>query len=264
LLFRKLEAVVSADCAICVRCVTENPGGVINEVSSSERFVGINFAEFIKASPVAEIARFEKTTDAVLDTVVGYSKRIGWEPLIGRHSPGMVINRIAAMYMLTGINMLEKGKGFVPEIDAAVREHMKVPMGPFELADYVGLDSFFNFNTYLYKALSQPDRFLPSKTVDRLSQYGETGRKCGIGFYIHDDGKLAGVNPRLPDIVKYLGLSGCSPRNIFADMAGAISAEAKLCAVDAQVSEYDVENAVRSALKWPKGPSSLAREAAIS
>ncbi len=152
----------------------------------------------------------------------------------------------------------------VHEIDSAVRENLKVPAGPFEAADRFGIDSFCELGAYVYKAMGQPERLAPVKTADRLAQYGECGRRSGLGFYVYEDGAIAGINPRLPDIVKYLGLSGSVPGQICADIAAAVAAEAKIVSEDALVSEYDVETAARMAFGWPKGPSSMAKEAAVS
>ncbi|MDD4003979.1 MAG: 3-hydroxyacyl-CoA dehydrogenase family protein [Elusimicrobiaceae bacterium] len=264
LLFRKLEEVMGSSGIICIRCGHSDPFSVIGEVSTPDRFVGMNLAEPVSVNRFAELARFEKTSDETLDLAVEYLKKLGKEPLVGRYSAGMISGRLLYMYILAGIVLLEKGRGLVHEIDSAVRENMKVPAGPFELVDRFGIDSFCGLGAYIYKSLGQPERFAPPKTADRLNQYGECGRRSGLGFYVYEEGQIAGINPRLKDIVKYLGLSEALPGQLCAEIFSAVATEAKLVAADAMVSEYDVELAVRMAFGWPKGPSGMAKEAGES
>lgn len=263
ILFRKLEEILGGAGCICIRCGQSDPAAVIGEISAPERFAGLNISGEAE-SGFAEVARFEKTADETLERAVEFLKTIGRDPLVGRYAPGLVADRLLYAYVNTGIALLEKGRGLVPDIDAAVREKMRVPAGPFELADRCGIDTLCGLGDYLFKAQGSPERLTPAKTADRLNQYGECGRRNGLGFYVYEEGRIVGVNPRLQDIVKYLGLSMAAPERMCADIFTAVAAEAKLTAADVMVSEYDIESAARRAFGWPKGPSGMAREAAAA
>jgi 3-hydroxyacyl-CoA dehydrogenase len=96
--------------------------------------------------------------------------------------------------------------------------------------------------------------------LDRLVQYGQLGRKSTIGFYLYEDGAVAGENPVLPNLVKYLGLKKIPAGEIFGELMRPVLEEAKLLAGEIMASEYDMETAARLAFGWPKGPFGYARD----
>jgi 3-hydroxybutyryl-CoA dehydrogenase len=134
--------------------------------------------------------------------------------------------------------------------------------GPFEMADFAGLDSDYSASESIYNALGRPERLLPSATEQRLVQYGQLGRKTTIGFYIYEDGRIVGENPILPNLVKYLGLKKTFKDDIFAEIMRPVVEEARLLASEIMASEYDIETAAKLAFNWPKGPFAFSRDMA--
>jgi 3-hydroxybutyryl-CoA dehydrogenase len=92
-------------------------------------------------------------------------------------------------------------------------------------------------------------------------QYGQLGRKSTIGFYIYEDGVIAGENPILGNILKYLGLRKVEKAEIFRELMAPVIEEARLLASEIMASEYDIETAMKLGMEWPKGPFAYHRDA---
>ena len=134
--------------------------------------------------------------------------------------------------------------------------------GPFEMADFAGLDADLQATEAIYAALGKPERLAPSPTQLRLVQYGQLGRKTTIGYYIYEEGRIVGENPVLPNMIKYLGLKKTFKEDIFAELMRPVVEEAKLLASEIMASEYDIETAVKLGFGWPKGPFAFSRDMA--
>lgn len=158
---------------------------VIDVLPDPTRFCGLHFFNPVHIQPLLEIVKAERTSDAVIDTVVAFAKRIGKEPIVVKDSPGFASSRLGLALGLEAIRMLEEGVASAADIDAAMTLGYRHPMGPLKLTDLVGLDVRLNIAQTLAREID-PVRFAPPKLLIDLVAAGKLGRKSGAGFYEYD------------------------------------------------------------------------------
>ncbi|HBA59291.1 MAG TPA: hypothetical protein DCZ92_00420 [Elusimicrobia bacterium] len=263
LYFKKLKAHIDPGCVIAARCDVRPMKEILEAADlPRERTMGFNFTRPVRSNQLVEVVRTDKTGDEYLEAAVALLRKIGKIPVLTKDNPGQIVERLTRPFTLAAMRLLESGKGHPQEIDEAFKEISGAKAGPFETADFAGLDSDCAATEYIYQALGKPERLTPSASQQRLVQYGQLGRKATIGFYIYEDGQIVGENPILPNLVKYLGLKKTSKEEIFAEIMRPVIEEAKLLAAEVMASEYDIETAVKLAFNWPKGPFAYGRDLA--
>lgn len=261
--FGKLREHLSGTCIVAARCGVRPVKELLAACElPAERVLGFHFIKPVRSNQLVEVVRTEKTGDAQMEAAAALLRRIGKTPIMVKDNPGQIVERLARPFILSAMRLLEAGKGCPHEIDEAFKEVAQAPAGPFEIADFVGLDSDCAAAESIYAALGRPDRLTPSATQQRLVQYGQLGRKSTIGFYIYEEGRIVGENPLLPNLVKYLGLKKTFKDEIFGEIMRPVLEEAKLLASEIMASEYDIETAMKLAFGWPKGPFGYARDTA--
>ena len=105
---------------------------------------------------------------------------------LGADTPGFIVNRLLVPYMMEALRLIERGDANVQDVDIAMKLGAGYPMGPFELMDYVGLDTIKFITDGWFKSspeLKGHDLISPSKTLNELVAQGHYGRKTGKGFY---------------------------------------------------------------------------------
>lgn len=224
------------------------------------RTVGLRFGFPVKENLLVELVRGDRTSDEAVEACAALLRRLGRTPVLVKDAPGQILERLFRVFALAALRTLETGKGRPHEIDAAFRELSGAASGPFEALDRRGLDSDLRAAQAVYEALGRPERFAPSPIETRLVQYGQLGRKTTIGFYIYEDGAIAGENPILGNILKYLGLRKVEKAEIFRELLSPVIEEARLLASEIMASEYDIETVMKLGLGWSKGPFGYHRD----
>lgn len=261
--FVKLRKHLDQNCVVAARCSAQPFSGLLkDEDLPMDRLLGFHFIKPVRTNQLVEVVRTDRTRDDYLEAAAALLRKIGKTPVIMKDNPGQIVDRLTRPFMLAALRLMEAGKGYPNEIDAAFKEVSGAPQGPFEMLDFAGLDSDYNSSEAIYNALGGPARLAPSPTQQRLVQYGQLGRKSTIGFYIYEEGRVVGENPILPNLIKYLGLKKTFKEDIFAEIMRPIVEEAKLLAAEIMASEYDIETAVKLGFGWPKGPFAFSRDMA--
>lgn len=261
LYFSKLRKHLDQNCVVAARCAVKPLSEVIDFTDlPKERTLGLHFIKPVRSNPLVELVRTEHTKDEYMEAAAALLRKIGKTPVMLKDNPGQIVERLARPFILSALRLLESGKGYPHEIDAAFKEVSGAAAGPFEMADFAGLDFDYSASESIYSALGKPERLLPSQIQQRLVQYGQLGRKSTIGFYIYEEGRIVGENPILPNLVKYLGLKKTFKEDIFGEIMRPVVEEAKLLAAEVMASEYDIETAVKLGFGWPKGPFAYSRE----
>lgn len=194
-LFRRLEGVCRPDALLTTNTSTLSVTAMMAVCEHRGRVAGFHFFNPAPVMKLVEIIHGFETTDATLHALNDFSKEIGKDPVIVQDTTGFIVNRLLTPYMLNAIRMLERGTGNIAAIDHAMKSGAAHPMGPFELADYIGLDVVEAMATNIYMDVRH-EHHAPPHTLVRLVQLGYLGRKTGKGFYDYSQ-KPPVQNPQL-------------------------------------------------------------------
>ncbi len=207
------------------------------------KVVGMHFFNPPMLMPLIEVIRAEKTSDATLQAAVDLSKSLGKTAIVVRKDvPGFITTRVLAPYMQEAIWIHYNEKIPIETIDAAMRFKVGFPMGPFELADQVGIDLLFTMQ-------EKSGANMPP-LIQELYAARKFGKKSGEGFYSYKEGK--------PKLTPDMGGS-FDPLRILAPI---INEAAELVAMDV-ASPAEIDEAMRLGTAFPKGPLALADEIGI-
>jgi len=147
-----------------------------------ERFVGVHFFNPVHSMELVEIIHTDKTDDKVLKDIVNFASSMNKTPIVLKDSPGFIVNRLLLWQINEAARLLDSNVSSVSNIDLAVRKGLNHPMGPFQLADYIGLDICYAILTQLHQSTKEPG-FIPAKSLSKLVVEGKNGKKTGNGFY---------------------------------------------------------------------------------
>jgi len=259
--FSKLLPFIGPGCVVAASCAAQPLKTLLDGTDlPKERTLGLHFVQPVRDNALVELIRTDLTGEEYLDAAMSLLRKIGKTPVLIKDNPGQIVGRLLRPFVLSAFKLLEAGKGFPSEIDAAFREIGGTATGPLETADFIGLDKDYKATQDIYEALGKPERLTPSAMELRLVQYGQLGRKSTIGFYIYEDGRIVGENPILSNVVKYLGLRKVPKEEIFAELMRPVIEEARLLASEIMASERDIETAAKLGFGWPKGPLAYARD----
>ncbi len=151
----------------------------------AERFAGMHFFNPVHIMRLIELVRGPETSEATLSSLRAVGARMGKETVTVSESPGFVTSRINALIGNEAFRMLENGVASAEDIDKALRLGLNHPMGPFEMADLVGLDVRLSILEFLHAQLGETYR--PTALMKEYVKAGRFGRKSGRGVYRYDD-----------------------------------------------------------------------------
>ena len=145
---------------------------------------------------LVEIIRGYNTTDEVTNLIVELSKKIGKIPVEVNDYPGFVANRILMPMINESIETLYNGVAGVAEIDTVMKLGMAHPMGPLQLADFIGLDVCLSILKVMYDGFKNP-KYAPCPLLVNMVNAGKLGVKSGEGFYDYSESRKAEVVARM-------------------------------------------------------------------
>lgn len=155
--------------------------------SRPDKVIGMHFMNPVPVMKLVEVIRGYSTSQEVCDTIMELSKDLGKIPLEVNDYPGFVANRILIPMINEAIITLHEGVAGVSEIDGVMKLGMAHPMGPLQLADFIGLDVVLAIANVLYKGFGNP-KYAPSPLLVNMVTAGKLGRKSGEGFYKYTKG----------------------------------------------------------------------------
>lgn len=160
-----------------IASVTEHP----------ERVIGMHFMNPVPVMKLVEVIRGYSTSDSVTEMVMEISKGLDKIPVTVMDYPGFVANRILIPMINEAIIALWEGVAGVEEIDNVMKLGMAHPMGPLQLADFIGLDVVLAITRVLQDGFGQP-KYAPCPLLVNMVQAGKLGVKSGEGFYAYNPG----------------------------------------------------------------------------
>ncbi len=188
-IFRKLDSNTPDQAILASNTSGLSITEIANATEKPERVIGTNWWNPPHIIPLVEMMKGEKTTDETVQRTKEVLTKIGKKPiLILKPVPGFVGNRLQIALFREALNLLESGVASAEDIDTAVSygPGFRYPvLGPFQVADFGGLDVFYHLSGDLYKDLDCSKK--PQEVLTRLIEEGKLGFKSGEGFYTYKD-----------------------------------------------------------------------------
>jgi 3-hydroxybutyryl-CoA dehydrogenase len=147
-----------------------------------ERFIGLHFMNPVPVMQLVELIRGIATEDETFQTVLGLVKKLGKTPANSEDFPAFIVNRILLPMINEAVYTLYEGVGTVEAIDTAMRLGANHPMGPLQLADFIGLDTCLSVMQVLYEGLAD-SKYRPCPLLVKYVEAGWLGQKTKRGFY---------------------------------------------------------------------------------
>ena len=181
-LFERLESMCKKDAILATNTSTLSVTAMMAVCKERGRIAGLHFFNPAPVMALVEVIHGFETSEQTLSSLTAFCEEIGKSPVVVQDTTGFIVNRLLTPYMLNAIRMLERGTGTIESIDAAMKMGAGYPMGPFQLADYIGLDVVEAMAKNIFDDVRH-EHHAPPHTLTRLVQLGYLGRKTGKGFY---------------------------------------------------------------------------------
>ncbi|HNU56381.1 MAG TPA: 3-hydroxyacyl-CoA dehydrogenase NAD-binding domain-containing protein [Flavobacteriales bacterium] len=186
-IFKDLDAHAPAGCILATNTSSISITRIAAVTKRPQQVIGMHFMNPVPVMKLVEVIRGYDTTDAVTKTVVDLSTAIGKVPVTVNDYAGFIANRILMPMINESIEALFQGVGGVAEIDAIMKLGMAHPMGPLQLADFIGLDTCLAILRVLHEGFGNP-KYAPCPLLVQMVTAGKLGVKSGEGFYVYSPG----------------------------------------------------------------------------
>jgi len=181
-LFTKLNEICSDQVLLATNTSSISITEVAAAVASPQRLVGMHFFNPPSAMKLVEVIPGLNTAEEAVQQALELAAALGKKPIRVKETPGFVVNRVLLAMMNEAITLHEEGIASIEDIDEAMKLGAGMPLGPFKLADLVGLDTIHHACSVLYKELGR-DKFRPPFALTQHVRAGRLGRKTRHGFY---------------------------------------------------------------------------------
>ena len=189
-IFKDLDAATGDDCILATNTSSISITQIAAATSRSEQVIGMHFMNPVPIMKLVEIIRGYNTSDATTQTVMELSKTLGKVPVEVNDYPGFVANRILMPMINEAIETLYNGVAGVVEIDTVMKLGMAHPMGPLQLADFIGLDVCHSILQVMHEGFKNP-KYAPCPLLVNMVRAGKLGVKSGEGFYDYSESRKA-------------------------------------------------------------------------
>jgi 3-hydroxybutyryl-CoA dehydrogenase len=181
-IFQELAAILKPEAIIATNTSSISVTRLAAASGRAERFIGLHFMNPVPVMQLVEVIRGIATNDATYQAALELVKRIGKTAAYAEDFPAFIVNRILLPMINEAVYTLYEGVGNVEAIDTAMRLGANHPMGPLQLADFIGLDTCLAVMQVLYEGLAD-SKYRPCPLLVKYVEAGWLGRKTGRGFY---------------------------------------------------------------------------------
>jgi 3-hydroxybutyryl-CoA dehydrogenase len=186
-IFKELDAASPDGCILATNTSSISITKIASATSQPEMVIGMHFMNPVPVMKLVEIINGYATKQEVTDQVVEMTKQLGKIPCVVNDYPGFVANRILMPMINEAIFSLYEGVAGVEEIDTVMKLGMAHPMGPLQLADFIGLDVCYSILNVLHDGFGNP-KYAPCPLLSNMVTAGKLGVKSGEGFYKYEPG----------------------------------------------------------------------------
>lgn len=186
-LFRQLDEIAPTNCILASNTSSISITKIASVTKRPEKVIGMHFMNPVPVMKLVEVINGYKTDKKVSEDIITLSKAIGKVPAASHDYPGFIANRILMPMINEAIISLHEGVGNVEEIDTVMKLGMAHPMGPLQLADFIGLDVCLAILNVLHDGFGNP-KYAPCPLLVNMVTSGNLGVKSGEGFYKYISG----------------------------------------------------------------------------
>jgi len=186
-IFKQMDELAPTDAILATNTSSISITKIAAVTSRPEKVIGMHFMNPVPVMKLVEVIRGFATSDEVTETVMEMSKKLGKVPTEVNDYPGFVANRILMPMINEAIYTLFEGVAGVEEIDTVMKLGMAHPMGPLQLADFIGLDVCLSILNVMYDGFGN-QKYAPCPLLVNMVMAGRLGRKSGEGFYKYTKG----------------------------------------------------------------------------
>jgi len=186
-IFRQIDENAPANCILASNTSSISITKIASVTSTPERVIGMHFMNPVPVMKLVEIINGYATKKEITDTIIDLSKRLGKIPCVVNDYPGFIANRILMPMINEAIYSLYEGVAGVEEIDTVMKLGMAHPMGPLQLADFIGLDVCLSILNVLHEGFGNP-KYAPCPLLINMVTAKRLGVKTGEGFYNYAQG----------------------------------------------------------------------------
>ena len=191
-IFKELDEICSPDTILATNTSSISITRIASETARPEKVIGMHFMNPVPLMKLVEIIRGYSTSDEVTRTIMDLSKKLNKTPVEVNDYPGFIANRILMPMINESIYSLYEGVAGVSEIDTVMKLGMAHPMGPLQLADFIGLDVCLSILNVIYDGFKNP-KYGPCPLLVNMVQAGKLGIKSGEGFYDYSKNRKAEI-----------------------------------------------------------------------
>jgi len=186
-IFRQMDISSPHDCILATNTSSISITKIAAVTKRPQLVIGMHFMNPVPVMKLVEIINGYETKKEVTETIVELSKQLGKIPCAVNDYPGFIANRILMPMINEAIYSLFEGVAGVEEIDTVMKLGMAHPMGPLQLADFIGLDVCLSIMQVLQDGFGNP-KYAPCPLLVNMVQAGKLGAKSGEGFYVYTAG----------------------------------------------------------------------------
>ncbi|KRO66853.1 MAG: 3-hydroxybutyryl-CoA dehydrogenase [Cryomorphaceae bacterium BACL21 MAG-121220-bin10] len=191
-IFKNLDAFCPEDTILATNTSSISITKIASATTRPDRVIGMHFMNPVPLMKLVEIISGYDTSQETRDTIMKMSEKLNKIPVAVNDYPGFVANRILIPMINEAIETLHTGVAGVQEIDAIMKLGMGHPMGPLQLADFIGLDVCLSILNVMHDGFKQP-KFAPCPLLVNMVQAGKFGVKSGEGFYDYTQSRKAEI-----------------------------------------------------------------------
>lgn len=186
-IFRELDKVCKPQTILATNTSSISITQIASVTKRSDKVIGMHFMNPVPIMKLVEVIRGYSTSDEITNIILDLSKKLGKTPTEVNDYPGFVANRILMPMINEAIYTLYEGVAGVEEIDTVMKLGMAHPMGPLQLADFIGLDVCLSILKVLHNGFGNP-KYAPCPLLVNMVVSGNLGKKTGKGFYNYSTG----------------------------------------------------------------------------